>query len=193
MKVGVRCRGCRCAVTVAACAALKHACARVRCVVMSAVDECGVCTGTSDCPLVVNLLFDYPYVSSDIYDASTLESKYARLEILETISDMARVPLDRITLEQISPQGAASNISMRFVVNPKGYAGACSAHTLSCGCSRHDACVGDAGLAASWVQSLATASRIPASCRATPLWSCSRCSVAQVRASPPSLRRSVAP
>ena len=90
---------------------------------MCAVDECGVCTGSNDCPLVMQILFDYPYVTPVSYEAGRLESSMVTAEIMRAVAQRIRVPLPLVTLELLEPQvdlSAPTDIRLQYTVTAKG-------------------------------------------------------------------------
>lgn len=89
---------------------------------MCAVDECGVCQGSSDCPLLLTLALDYPYVSNQLYVSGSVEQVAVEYEITSALSLRSAVPLDHFEVVSLQPANAVGDqIIAQFLITKGGY------------------------------------------------------------------------
>ena len=73
-----------------------------------AVDECGLCQGSSDCPFEFDMLLDYPFVTSSVFDGTSLERSAVALEFVQALAIRTSIPVDHFYIISISPVGNAT-------------------------------------------------------------------------------------
>jgi hypothetical protein len=84
-----------------------------------AVDECGVCQGSSDCPFEFDMTIDYPFVTESLFDEGSLERAVVSVEVVEALALLTSIPVDHFTVIGIHDVGTSA-IDFKVVVRIKG-------------------------------------------------------------------------
>lgn len=70
---------------------------------LCAVDECGTCAGSSDCPLYFHLLFDYPFMHPFAFVAGTPTQAAVTEEIIGALALRTLIPPDHFYIQALTP------------------------------------------------------------------------------------------
>ena len=101
---------------------------------LCAVDECGVCAGSSNCPFEIRLLFDYPYVTPELFQGNSAEQLAVKAELVTAMSLRTSIPPDHFLIQSLQPQNSlafSAQLELRMRITNGGLNEAKTNHSLA--------------------------------------------------------------